>query len=42
MMTLSTPNRPFSTNIISYMLKPLTMDGLPAELKSIHEKIDAR
>ena len=29
-------------NIISYMLKPLTMDGLAAELKSIHEKIDAR
>ena len=24
------------------MLKPLTMDGLAAELKSIHEKIDAR
>lgn len=29
-------------NIISYMLKPLTMDGLAAELKSIHEKIDRR
>ena len=29
-------------NIISYMLKPLTMDGLAAELKSIHEKIDFR
>ena len=29
-------------NIISYMLKPLTMDGLAAELKTIHEKIDAR
>ena len=29
-------------NIISYMLKPLTMDGLAAELKAIHEKIDAR
>ena len=29
-------------NIISYMLKPLTMDGLAVELKSIHEKIDAR
>ena len=27
-------------NIISYMLKPLTMDGLAAELKSIHERID--
>ena len=27
-------------NIISYMLKPLTMDGLAAELKVIHEKID--
>ena len=24
------------------MLKPLTMDGLAAELKAIHEKIDAR
>ena len=29
-------------NIISYMLKPLTMDGLAAELKVIHEKIDRR
>ena len=29
-------------NIISYMLKPLTMDGLAAELKAIHEKIDQR
>lgn len=29
-------------NIISYMLKPLTMDGLAAKLKAIHEKIDAR
>ena len=29
-------------NIISYMLKPLTMDGLAAELKVIHEKIDQR
>lgn len=29
-------------NIISYMLKPLTMDGLAAELKNIHEKIDRR
>ena len=29
-------------NIISYMLKPLTMDGLAAELKAIHEKIDRR
>ena len=29
-------------NIISYMLKPLTMDGLAAELKNIHEKIDQR
>ena len=29
-------------NIISYMLKPLTMDGLASELKAIHEKIDAR
>ena len=27
-------------NIISYMLKPLTMDGLAAELKNIHAKID--
>ena len=27
-------------NIISYMLKPLTMDGLAAELRGIHEKID--
>ena len=26
-------------NIISYMLKPLTMDGLAAELKNIHAKI---
>ena len=29
-------------NIISYMLKPLTMDGLAAELKVIHERIDTR
>ena len=29
-------------NIISYMLKPLTMDGLAAELKAIHERIDTR
>ena len=29
-------------NIISYMLKPLTRDGLAAELTSIQEKIDAR
>ena len=29
-------------HIASYMLKPLTMDGLAAELKAIHEKIDAR
>lgn len=27
-------------NIISYMLKPLTMEGLGAELKNIHQKID--
>lgn len=27
-------------NIISYMLKPLTMDGLAAELKVIRQKID--
>lgn len=27
-------------NIISYMLKPLTMEGLAAELRGIHEKID--
>ena len=27
-------------NIISYMLKPLTLDGLAAELKNIHSKID--
>ncbi len=27
-------------NIISYMLKPLTMEGLAAELRAIHEKID--
>lgn len=29
-------------NIISYMLKPLTMDGLAEELKNIHERIDQR
>lgn len=29
-------------NIISYMLKPLTLDGLAAELKVIHDKIDAQ
>lgn len=29
-------------NIISYMLKPLTLDGLAAELKSIHAKIDSQ
>lgn len=29
-------------NIISYMLKPLTMDGLAAELKNIHAKIDSQ
>lgn len=29
-------------NIISYMLKPLTLDGLGAELRRIHQKIDAQ
>ena len=29
-------------NIISYMLKPLTIDGIAAELKIIHQKIDAQ
>ena len=29
-------------NIISYMLKPLTIEGLGAELRTIHEKIDAQ
>lgn len=29
-------------NIISYMLKPLTIDGLAAELRSIRQKIDDR
>ncbi len=29
-------------NIISYMLKPLTMEGLAAELRSIRQKIDAQ
>ena len=29
-------------NIISYMLKPLTMEGLAAELRIIREKIDAQ
>lgn len=29
-------------NIISYMLKPLTMDGLAAELRNIRQKIDAQ
>ena len=29
-------------NIISYMLKPLTMEGLGAELRSIREKIEAQ
>ena len=29
-------------NIISYMLKPLTLDGLGAELRNIHQKIDAQ
>ncbi len=29
-------------NIISYMLKPLTMEGLAAELKIIRQKIDAQ
>ena len=42
MMILSTPKQAIQYNIISYMLKPLTMDGLAAELKAIHEKIDQR
>lgn len=29
-------------NIISYMLKPLTLEGLGAELRNIREKIDAQ
>ena len=29
-------------NIISYMLKPLTMEGLGAELRAIRQKIDAQ
>ena len=29
-------------NIISYMLKPLTMEGLAAELRNIRQKIDAQ
>ena len=29
-------------NIISYMLKPLTIDGIAAELRNIHQKIDER
>lgn len=29
-------------NIISYMLKPLTMEGLAAELRTIRQKIDAQ
>ena len=29
-------------NIISYMLKPLTMEGLSKELRTIHKKIDAQ
>ena len=29
-------------NIISYMLKPLTIEGLGAELEAIHRKIDAQ
>ncbi len=29
-------------NIISYMLKPMTMDGLAGELRVIHQKIDAQ
>ena len=29
-------------NIISYMLKPLTIDGIAAELRVIHQKIDAK
>ena len=29
-------------NIISYMLKPVTMDGITAELRRIREKIDAQ
>ena len=29
-------------NIISYMLKPLTMEGLSKELRIIHQKIDAQ
>ena len=42
MMTFEYAKQAIQYNIISYMLKPLTMDGLAAELKSIHEKIDAR
>jgi len=29
-------------NIISYMLKPLTIEGLAEELRKVHEKIDAQ
>ena len=29
-------------NILSYMLKPLTMEGLAAELRNIRQKIDAQ
>lgn len=29
-------------NIISYMLKPITMDGLAGELRAIHDKMDSR
>ena len=29
-------------NIISYMLKPLTIEGLAAELRTVHQKIDAQ
>ncbi|MBU3819228.1 MAG: helix-turn-helix domain-containing protein, partial [Candidatus Faecalibacterium intestinavium] len=29
-------------NIISYMVKPLTIDGIAAELRIIHQKIDAQ
>ena len=29
-------------NIISYMLKPLTIEGLAAELRVVHQKIDAQ
>ena len=29
-------------NIISYMLKPLTIDGIAAELRTVHQKMDAQ